>query len=110
MNDCNACNLVMQALFLKMHAWSELAEVAPTPKRPTYRQDWPNYNLAQTNKKSHLQYLLSDLCRTAPDLPDAKTGRKRIPLSAVLFSAVFKIYSTLSTRWFMCVTFHGAYN
>ncbi len=80
----------------------ELAEVPPTPKRPTYRQDWPNYNLAQTNEKDHFQCLLSDLCRTVPDLPAAKTGRKRISLSVALFSAVFKIYSTLSARRFMC--------
>lgn len=80
----------------------EPLEVPPRPKRPTYRQDWPNYNLAQTNEKDHFQALLSDLCRNVPDLPAAKTGRKRIPLADALFSAVFKVYSTLSTRRFMC--------
>lgn len=76
---------------------------APPPrKRPTYRQDWPSYNLAQTNKKDHFQPLLADLCRSIPDLPAAKTGRKRIPLSDALFAAVFKVYSTLSARRFMC--------
>src|SRR5437764_13207135 len=33
------------------------------PKKPTYRQDWPAYNLAQTTEKDRFQELLSDLCR-----------------------------------------------
>jgi transposase len=80
----------------------ELAEVPPKIKRPAYPQKWAEYNLAQTNEKDHFQCLLSDLCRTVPDLPAAKTGRKRIPLSVALFSAVFKVYSTVSARRFMC--------
>lgn len=80
----------------------EPLELPPIPKRPTYRQDWPNYNLAQTNEKDHFQPLLADLCRNVPDLPAAKTGRKRIPLADALFAAVFKVYSTLSARRFMC--------
>ncbi|HEY7329016.1 MAG TPA: SWIM zinc finger family protein [Gemmataceae bacterium] len=79
-----------------------LLEVPPSPKRPTYKQDWVNYNLAQTNEKDHFQQLLADLCRNLPDLPAAKTGRKRIPLADALFAAVFKVYSTLSARRFMC--------
>jgi transposase len=78
------------------------AEPPLRTKRPTYPQDWPNYNLAQTNEKDHFQSLLADLCRNLPDLPAAKTGRKRIPLSDALFAAVFKVYSTLSARRFMC--------
>lgn len=74
----------------------------PKRKRPTYRQDWVNYNAAQTNEKDHFQPLLADLCRNVPDLPAAKTGRKRIPLADALFAAVFKVYSTLSARRFMC--------
>ncbi len=71
-------------------------------KRPTYPQKWVEYNLAQTNEKDHFQSLLADLCRNLPDLPAAKTGRKRIPLSDALFAAVFKVYSTFSARRFMC--------
>src|SRR3954451_20482605 len=30
-------------------------------KRPTYKQDWPNYNAAQTNERRHFMALLGDL-------------------------------------------------
>lgn len=80
----------------------EQLEVPPKPHRKTYPQKWVEYNAAQTNEKDHFQALLSDLCRNVPDLPAAKTGRKRIPLADALFSAAFKVYSTLSTRRFMC--------
>ena len=32
-------------------------------KKPTYKQDWPAYNKAQTEEKGQFQVLLSDLCR-----------------------------------------------
>ncbi len=80
----------------------EPVKVPLPPKQKTYPQDWPNYNLAQTNEKDHFQALLADLCRNVPELPPAKTGRKRIPLADALFAATFKIYSTLSARRFMC--------
>ena len=68
--------------------------------RITYRQDWPAYNAAQTNEKDFFQVLLQDLCK---DLARSKqgTGRPRVPLKDGIFSAVFKVYSTLSARRFM---------
>ena len=33
----------------------------PKPKRPTYRQDWPAYNAAQSNEKAHFQDFLHAL-------------------------------------------------
>src|SRR5205809_609762 len=33
------------------------------PKRPTYAQDWPVYNLAQSVEKHRFMELLADLCR-----------------------------------------------
>jgi len=79
------------------------AEPLPKVKRPTYRQDWPSYNAAQTNEKDHFQALLSELCRTIPE-PPAKRGKGRPPLSLAdaVFCAVFKVYSTFSARRFMC--------
>jgi transposase len=78
-------------------------ETPPIPKRKTYAQDWPNYNLAQTNEKIHFQDLLAELCRTIPE-PAARPGpgRKPIPLADSLFAAAFKVYSTISARRFMC--------
>jgi len=70
-------------------------------KRKTYTQNWPAYNAAQTNEKSKLQSLLHDLCQGVPDMQrEQARGRKRIPLRDILFSVVFKIYSTFSARRF----------
>src|SRR5437868_5915744 len=76
-------------------------EPASKPKRPTYKQDWPNYNAAQTNERRHFMALLADLCRPIPS-PPRKLGRGRnpIPMADAVFSAVFKVYSTLSARRF----------
>jgi transposase len=75
----------------------------PKVKRPTYKQDWPAYNAAQTNEKDHFQALLSELCRTIPE-PPARQGKGRppLPLAAAVFCAAFKVYSTFSARRFMC--------
>jgi transposase len=69
--------------------------------RPTYRQDWPNYNAAQMNEKTHFQELLHDLCLGIEEPPQGK-GRPRLSLRDSAFSAVFKIYSTVSCRRFTC--------
>ena len=67
--------------------------------RPTYRQDWPNYNAAQVAEKGMFQELLADLCKGIPTGPQ-KTGRPRFPISDAVFSAVFKVYSQFSGRRF----------
>lgn len=79
------------------------ATIPMRPPRPTYKQDWPNYRLAQIHEKDHFQVLLSDLCRAIPQpLPkSAKGGRPTVPLGDAIFAAVFKVYSTLSARRFM---------
>src|SRR5438105_1528663 len=67
-----------------------------------YRQDWPNYNAAQTNEGKHFRELLADLCRTIAE-PERKPcrGRPKLLLSDRFFSAIFKVYSTFSARRFM---------
>jgi len=75
--------------------------VTETIKRPTYPQDWPAYNAAQTNEKEKFLILLRDLCRNIQEPPAAHTGRKRIPLADAVFAACFKVYSTVSARRFM---------
>lgn len=79
------------------------ATIPMRPPRPTYKQDWPNYRLAQIHEKDHIQVLLSDLCSAIPQPPpkSAKGGRPMIPLGDAIFAAVFKVYSTLSARRFM---------
>jgi transposase len=71
------------------------------PVRPTYRQNWTAYNLAQREEKHRFQVLLHDLCAGLPSLP-YKFGRPRTPTSDAVFAMVFKIYSTVSSRRFSC--------
>ena len=74
--------------------------VEATVEKKTYRQDWPNYNRAQVNEHRHFQTLLADLCRTLP-VPPPQRGQKPIRPSDAAFTAVMKVYSTMSARRFM---------
>lgn len=67
----------------------------------TYAQDWAAYNAAQVNEKDHFQVLLQDLCKDLQRAEPQTKGRPRIPLSDAIFSATFKVYSTVSGRRFM---------
>lgn len=80
---------------------TETVRVTKTVRR-TYPQNWPAYNAAQTNEKDRFMVLLRDLCRGLPE-PEGKRkrGRPRLPLAGAVFSATFKVYSTLSARRFM---------
>jgi transposase len=69
-------------------------------KRPTYKQNWTAYNQAQTREKTHLQELLYALTQSVEE-PIQTKGRPRLPLPEVIFSAVYKVYSTISGRRFM---------
>jgi transposase len=88
---------------LKGQPHPDPATIPLRPKRPTYKQDWAAYNLAQTNEKDHFQVLLADLCRTVPQPApkNAKGGRPTHSLSDALFAACFKVYSLMSARRFM---------
>jgi transposase len=72
-----------------------------TKPRKTYKQDWPAYNTAQTTEKKHFQSLLADLCKGIEE-PEQINGRPRASLRDMLFSAIFKVYSTVSGRRFQC--------
>lgn len=75
---------------------------APEVVKPTYRQAWREYNLAQTNEKAKFQELLYDLTRDVEDMPRMSVaGRKRLPLSDMIFCAAFKTYSLFSARRFI---------
>ena len=65
--------------------------------RVTYRQEWTAYNAAQTHEKEMVSELLRGLCDGIPS-PQQTKGRPRLPLSDVVFSAVVKVYSTMSGR------------
>ena len=65
--------------------------------RPTYRQAWHEYNLAQVNEKALFQSLLYELCQII-DEPLQNMGRPRVSLADLLFCAGLKVYSTISGR------------
>src|SRR5688572_15148656 len=68
--------------------------------KKTYRQEWPAYNAAQTQEKDQFQRLLHELCKGIGG-PSQKMGRPRLSLEDMIFSAAFKVYSTVSGRRFM---------
>lgn len=65
--------------------------------RVTYSQNWPAYNAAQTHEKERVTELLRGLCDGISQ-PPQKRGRLRLPLSDVVFSAVMKVFTTVSGR------------
>lgn len=68
--------------------------------RVTYSQPWAAYNKAQTTEKAQFCVLLRDLVADVPS-PEQKRGRLQLPLADMIFSAAFKVYSTVSGRRFM---------
>jgi transposase len=72
-------------------------------RKTTYPQDWPNYNAAQTNEKREFQVLLADLCKMIVEPTPDKPGRGRPSclMSDVVYSIVYKVYSTFSGRRFI---------
>jgi transposase len=75
-------------------------ETVTAAVRVTYAQDWPAYNAAQTSEKATFCRLLRDLCDGIPEV-EQQRGRPRLPIGDALFSAAFKVYSTVSARRFM---------
>lgn len=69
--------------------------------RVTYRQDWPAYNAAQSHEKTRVSELLRGLCDGINQPPQGR-GRPRLPLCDMAFSAVMKVYSTVSGRRAAC--------
>lgn len=75
--------------------------VTVTETRKTYPQKWSAYNAAQTQEKERFQSLLFDLCSGIREPQVKRCGRPTLPLSDAIFSAAFKVYSTVSGRRFM---------
>jgi SWIM zinc finger len=68
---------------------TESVTISKTVERKTYRQQWPQYNQAQTTEKELFQKLLAALCKGIEEPPQA-TGRPRIPMADVVFSALLQ--------------------
>ena len=67
--------------------------------RQTYKQNWRAYDGAQANEKQRFQDLLAELCKGIEEVPQSN-GRPRLPLADMIFSSVYKVYSTVSGRRF----------
>jgi len=70
-------------------------------KRQTYPQQWPAYNMAQTNEKRLFLYLLHQLCQGVGSPAQHGRGQRRLPLEDMIFAMAYKVYSTVSGRRFM---------
>ena len=86
--------------FLRRETTPDGTVIETRAARITYGQNWSAYNRAQTSEKEQFCALLRDLVSSVPT-PEQKRGRPCLPLSDMLFSAAFKVYSTVSARRFM---------
>jgi transposase len=72
------------------------------PKKPTYKQDWPAYNVAQATEKRRVRTLLQDLCQNLAlrERQESKPGPKPHLVSDCIFAMAYKVYCGLSSRRF----------
>jgi transposase len=96
------------AVRLSVAHHAERMRPGPHPQRPpvqyprkSYKQDWPNYEAAQTNERDEFMPLLHDLCSQIEQPPRQTRGRPPLSLADAVFSVCLKVYSTLSVRRFM---------
>lgn len=61
-----------------------------------YGQNWPAYYRARVNEKRYFLWLLGELCREVEER-EQSTGRTPFSLREIIFSLVFKVYSTFSS-------------
>ena len=96
----NKCKHVFAAELVSTGAIKSIGDLTDTKsKRKTYPQVWKAYNRAQQNEKLLLMMLLGDLTNRVRQ-PNYNFGRPSLPLSDMVYSMVFKVYSTFSGRRF----------
>jgi len=78
-------------------AWLRNQKKNQEQPKKTYTQDWTAYNTAQCQEIELFDRLLKDLVDTIQE-PEQNMGRPRLPLSDVIFCAVQKVYTQLSSR------------
>jgi transposase len=99
------CKHILAARLVHERQGGEPAPALDTdeiPKKLTYRQDWPTYNVAQATEKRRVCVLLHELCCTLPDRPRSphQRGRKPHHVSDMVFAMAYKVYCGLSARRF----------
>jgi transposase len=85
------------------HIKAGVTTVTETVKvvRKTYKQEWPAYNMAQTQEKRLFLYLLNQLCQGVGSPAQHGAGQRRLPLEDMIFAMAYKVYSTVSGRRFI---------
>jgi len=78
------------------------------PKRPyatktkreqkTYPQDWPSYNLCQTQEKIFFIHLLRELVEIIPTKKEKRKGRPPMSIQEMIFSICLMLYGSKSSR------------
>jgi transposase len=99
------CKHIFAARIVRERDGGELAPLVADsiPKRPTYAQDWPVCNPAQTTEKYRFQELLADLCRGIEEPERGSTpGPKPHLLRDAVFAITYKVYEGFSSRRFVC--------
>jgi hypothetical protein len=95
--DVEPCKHVLAIKFAR-HQGAQLNGAGPVGTlKPTYREDWPNYNAYQCNEKDKVRVLLRGLCEGIVN-PVQGRGRPRLPLSDVVYAAAMKVFVGLSGR------------
>jgi transposase len=95
--ECKHIYAVLYAL--RRESGQPIPVAPPAVVKPTYKQEWHEYNLAQTNEKPRFLELLYELCAGINE-PVQTMGRPRMPFSDMVLCAAYKIYSTFSGRRF----------
>jgi transposase len=95
-----AVEFVMRRDTAKDGTVTETRSITFTEKKVYRKPEWPLYNLAQVEEKRRFLVLLHDLCRSLPNPPENRTGRKRTDMADMVFACVMKTYSGLSARRF----------
>jgi hypothetical protein len=98
------CKHVHAARIVRERDGVQAAPITATdslPKKPSYSQDWPAYNLAQSVEKHRFQELLADLCQGVEE-PErvALPGPKPHLLRDSIFAMTYKVYEGFSSRRF----------
>jgi transposase len=73
-------------------------EDGPVLEKPTYNQNWPLYNMAQTQEFELFDQFLYQLVSYIEEPKQNDLGRPRIKLKDQVFCCIMKVYSQLSSR------------
>jgi transposase len=93
------CKHIFAAMYAVRREGGETLPNAPKIVRPTYPQQWHEYNLSQTREKAYFIELLYQLCSLVekPEKPRGK-GRPPAPFADLIFGACLKVYGCVSGR------------